>query len=161
MPTRSGTLLHPLFRQYHLRLYLAMSFGALTTTGGHATSCVCGKLCRTALSSRSNQSLIILRLNSMQQPPMANINKQLKDISSSFIWLNLYLKELRVLELAYCSNLVKLPDSLGELNKLTWLSLVGCSSLEKLPDTLGDLKELTKLLPADCSSLKTAARFTE
>ncbi|CAF1697167.1 disease resistance protein TAO1-like isoform X1 [Brassica napus] len=60
---------------------------------------------------------------------------------------------LKNLELSF-SNLVELPLSLGNLQKLQRLMLVGCSKLEVLPTSI-NLESLDELSLCDCSMLKS------
>ncbi|RVW11967.1 Disease resistance-like protein CSA1 [Vitis vinifera] len=52
------------------------------------------------------------------------------------------LKNLRMLYLSNCKNLVTLPDSIYDLRSLEYLILPGCSNLEKFPKNLEALCSL-------------------
>ncbi|KAH7520882.1 hypothetical protein FEM48_Zijuj08G0192800 [Ziziphus jujuba var. spinosa] len=56
------------------------------------------------------------------------------------------LSELQTLDLSYNKGLIgKLPQSIGNLKKLTNLILVGCSFSGPIPDTIGSLEQLVFL----------------
>jgi len=56
------------------------------------------------------------------------------------------LTELTILDLASNPDLVgSLPESIGQLLKLTSLSLLGCNLTGTIPTTIGDLKNLSFL----------------
>ena len=58
------------------------------------------------------------------------------------------------MQLAYCSSLQQLPDSIGALKGLQQLNLWACSSLQQLPDSIGALTGLQQLQLGGCSSLQ-------
>ncbi|KAM7508505.1 hypothetical protein LguiA_018958 [Lonicera macranthoides] len=55
--------------------------------------------------------------------------------------------------LAYCTNLIGIHESIGELHWLNFLDLVGYVNLEKLPRSIDRLKSLEKLILFGCSKL--------
>jgi len=64
------------------------------------------------------------------------------------------LKELKYLNLSYCSQLDALPESLGNIMKLSYLELSGCHKLQTLPDAIYNLKGLKTLNLKNCHHLK-------
>lgn len=65
------------------------------------------------------------------------------------------LKLLQNLELSWCTSLMALPDSIGNLSVLVKLNLFGCINLQNLPNEIGNLKLLQMLDLSYCKSLKT------
>lgn len=63
------------------------------------------------------------------------------------------LPSIERLILAYCTNLIEIHESIGELQRLNFLDLVGCVNLEKLPRSIDRLKSLEKLILFGCSKL--------
>ncbi|XP_039166418.1 TMV resistance protein N isoform X2 [Eucalyptus grandis] len=63
------------------------------------------------------------------------------------------LRNLEILNLEYCVNLVKVHPSIRSITKLVSLSLKGCDKLKELPEEMGRLTNLTELL-IDDSSIK-------
>ncbi|KAL3744267.1 hypothetical protein ACJRO7_013514 [Eucalyptus globulus] len=63
------------------------------------------------------------------------------------------LRNLEILNLEYCVNLVKVHPSIRNTRKLVSLSLRGCDKLKELPEEMGRLTKLTELL-IDDSSIK-------
>ncbi|KAL7205637.1 hypothetical protein ACSBR2_018545 [Camellia fascicularis] len=53
-----------------------------------------------------------------------------------------------------CTCLVKVHESIGDLEKLVLLNLKGCKNLRKLPRKIGQLKSLEKLILSGCSNLE-------
>lgn len=53
-----------------------------------------------------------------------------------------------------CTSLVKVHESIGDLEKLVLLNLKGCNNLRKLPRKIGQLKSLEKLILSGCSNLE-------
>ncbi|CAH8391790.1 unnamed protein product [Eruca vesicaria subsp. sativa] len=60
---------------------------------------------------------------------------------------------LRKLKLSHCSYLMDLPSSIGNLTNLQELNLGVCSSLVELPSSIGNVKNLHELNLSGCSSL--------
>ncbi|XP_056848326.1 disease resistance protein TAO1-like isoform X2 [Raphanus sativus] len=71
--------------------------------------------------------------------------KELPDLSTA---TNLY-----DLDLSYCSNLVKLPSSIGNAINLNNLDLRFCSSLVEIPSSIGNAVNLEIFILYECSSL--------
>ena len=63
------------------------------------------------------------------------------------------LTQLERLNLARCTSLTSLPESVGQLEWLQDLILTGCTSLSSLPATIGQLTELIALDVRWCSRL--------
>ncbi|KAH7515834.1 hypothetical protein FEM48_Zijuj10G0068300 [Ziziphus jujuba var. spinosa] len=63
-------------------------------------------------------------------------------------------RTLEKLILENCKGLVKVHESLGNLNTLLHLNLRGCSNLVKLPTDVSGLKRLENLILSGCSKLK-------
>ncbi len=63
------------------------------------------------------------------------------------------LKELRYLNLSYCSRLDALPESLGDIMELSYFELSGCHKLQKLPMAMYNLKGLKTLNLRNCHQL--------
>ncbi|XP_059072565.1 disease resistance protein TAO1-like [Cryptomeria japonica] len=63
------------------------------------------------------------------------------------------LSQLQNLDLERCTNLNKLPDIIGNLSQLQNLDLRRCTNLNKLPDTTANLSQLQKLNLEGCSNL--------
>lgn len=61
---------------------------------------------------------------------------------------------LERLMLKSCINLVKVHESIGNLERLRLPNLKGCENLRKLPRKIGQLKSLKKLILSGCSKLK-------
>ncbi|KAH8942600.1 hypothetical protein BDL97_13G001300 [Sphagnum fallax] len=73
------------------------------------------------------------------------------------IWPNdpeIIFKDLRTLILSDCGALKELPEDIGKLLKLTELNLACCSSLKALPDSMFHLKELKHLDLSGCVKLE-------
>ncbi|KAJ9672866.1 hypothetical protein PVL29_026212 [Vitis rotundifolia] len=67
------------------------------------------------------------------------------------------LKNLSLLELTNCENLVTLPNSIGNLTCLKFLYVRNCSKLHKLPDNLRSLQHCLKILDlAGCNLMEGA-----
>ncbi len=65
------------------------------------------------------------------------------------------LKELRYLNLSYCSRLDALSESLGDLKELRYLNLSYCSRLDALPNSLGKITKLNYFELSGCHKLQT------
>lgn len=63
------------------------------------------------------------------------------------------LGKLKHLKLSGCSNLRRLPDTLGHLTSLVTLDLCGCENLENLPESIVKLMCLETLDLSFCSAL--------
>ncbi|KAM7461633.1 hypothetical protein LguiA_029754 [Lonicera macranthoides] len=63
------------------------------------------------------------------------------------------LPNIETLILAYCTNLTKIHESIGKLEKLNFLDLLGCVNLVELPRSIDRLKSLEKLVLSGCSNL--------
>ncbi|KAL6192443.1 hypothetical protein ACLB2K_033531 [Fragaria x ananassa] len=61
---------------------------------------------------------------------------------------------LEKLILKYCVGLIKLHDSIGNLNTLVYLNLQGCINLVELPSDVSGLRKLENLNLYGCSQLK-------
>ncbi|XP_031095993.1 TMV resistance protein N-like [Ipomoea triloba] len=61
---------------------------------------------------------------------------------------------LQRLSLTYCSNLVEMPESIGDLKSLVELDLSFCSKLRELPNSICQLKALEKLSMWSCSDIQ-------
>ena len=116
----------------------------------------CQNLVNLPMSICSLRSLKTLKLNKcsklksfleIQDGDMENLREldlkstAIEELSSSVG----HLKALEYLSLAYCKDLVNLPESLCNLTSLNILEAHGCSKLEKLPKDLGKLQCLEKL----------------
>eukprot|EP01018_Ginkgo_biloba_P008158 Gb_40694 [translate_table: standard] len=60
---------------------------------------------------------------------------------------------LQKLRLYGCSSLIRLPKSIGELQRLRYLDMTKCNSISSLPEEFGNLTGLKVLIMKDCSSL--------
>ncbi|XP_059310756.1 disease resistance protein RPP2B-like [Lycium ferocissimum] len=63
------------------------------------------------------------------------------------------LPNLERLFLKYCTRLIEIDESIGQLNNLFLLNLTGCENLRGLPTSVGDLKSLERLFLSGCSKL--------
>ncbi|GLJ11049.1 hypothetical protein SUGI_0141350 [Cryptomeria japonica] len=63
------------------------------------------------------------------------------------------LSQLQHLDLGECTDLNKLPDTIGNLSQLQDLYLAICINLNKLPNTIGNLSQLQKLNLSECTNL--------
>ncbi|XP_010491769.1 PREDICTED: probable disease resistance protein RPP1 [Camelina sativa] len=70
-----------------------------------------------------------------------------------------YTKNLQKLNLSHCSSLISLPSFIGSSTNLQELDLGRCSSLVELPPFVGNLKNLKKLVLSHCSSLVELPSF--
>ncbi|XP_052192447.1 disease resistance protein RPV1-like isoform X3 [Diospyros lotus] len=64
------------------------------------------------------------------------------------------LPSLERLALKYCTSLVKVHESIGDLEKLVYLNLRSCEKLSVLPRGISCLKSLEKLILSGCSMLQ-------
>ncbi|XP_031093812.1 TMV resistance protein N-like [Ipomoea triloba] len=61
---------------------------------------------------------------------------------------------LKTLSLNYCSNLVELAQSIGDLENLVNLYMTGCINVRELPSSICKLKSLRCLVLRGCSKIK-------
>ena len=66
---------------------------------------------------------------------------------------------LEVLHLAWCTNLVGLHPSIGQLNNLKSLNLARCRSLTNLPSLSAKMESLTSINLDGCSQIKKIPEF--
>jgi len=86
--------------------------------------------------------------------------KYLRYLSISYSWELEALPEaisdvwsLQALHVTNCGNFLKLPKSVGKLQKLRTLNLSGCRSLKNLPDSIGDCHMISSIDLYDCIEL--------
>ncbi|KAL7205625.1 hypothetical protein ACSBR2_018535 [Camellia fascicularis] len=106
------------------------------------------------------------------------VSVDLRNSSLEQVWKGRkFLKLLKFLNLSHCHSLIRIPDfsglcslerlllkdctclvkvheSIGDLEKLVLLNLKGCKNLRKLPRKIGQLKSLEKLILSGCSNLE-------
>ncbi|KAH0915808.1 hypothetical protein HID58_030254 [Brassica napus] len=125
---------------------------------------ICPTFPMSCFPSRFNpEFLVVLRMENSNLEKLWKDIKPLKNLKLMDLSYSFRLKELpdlstatnlHVLNLTYCSSLVKLPSSIGNAINLRELDLNFCSSLVDLPSSMRNLRKLSNLGLMECSKLE-------